>query len=224
MSERDEILKKVAIIAVVILTIICIGILGFLHKDDITNFVQKNILKNDSNKSNVIENTEPIRTGNAPPYIAYFDEEKNARVDINNQVFRKSMALYFDKGTAKIKEEKDNDFREYTSAEILKDGNYTIKVESEEGSAEVKFIIDTKEPVITGIISGFYEEAQTIVFEDVNDLGSATLQFNDTTIDLKQELERTGKNSWTVSEKGNYILKAEDKHGNAIIPITFVIM
>lgn len=217
-------MKKVVIAIVIILTILAIGAIGYLHKDSIISFVQNNILKTENNED-IIENTAPIRTGDAPPYIAYFDEGKNARVDIeNNQVFRKSMAVYFDKGTAKIKEEKDNDFREYTSEEVLKDGNYTIKVEAEDGSAEVKFIIDTKEPVITGIKSGFYEDAQTIVFEDVSDLGSATLQFNDTTIDLKQELEKSKKNSWTVSEKGNYILKAEDKHGNAIIPITFVIM
>lgn len=217
-------MKKVVIAIVIILTILAIGAIGYLHKDSIISFVQNNILKTENNED-IIENTAPIRTGDAPPYIAYFDEGKNARVDIeNNQVFRKSMAVYFDKGTAKIKEEKDNDFREYNSEEVLKDGNYTIKVEAEDGSAEVKFIIDTKEPVITGIKSGFYEDAQTIVFEDVSDLGSATLQFNDTTIDLKQELEKSKKNSWTVSEKGNYILKAEDKHGNAIIPITFVIM
>lgn len=217
-------MKKVVIAIVIILTILAIGAIGYLHKDSIISFVQNNILKTENNED-IIENTAPIRTGDAPPYIAYFDEGKNARVDIeNNQVFRKSMAVYFDKGIAKIKEEKDNDFREYNSEEVLKDGNYTIKVEAEDGSAEVKFIIDTKEPVITGIKSGFYEDAQTIVFEDVSDLGSATLQFNDTTIDLKQELEKSKKNSWTVSEKGNYILKAEDKHGNAIIPITFVIM
>lgn len=223
-------MKKVIIMIVIILTIVGLGIIGFLYKENIINFVQENILKTQTNKeeekNTINENTAPIRTGIAPPYIAYFDEEKDARVDINNnQVFRRSMAVYFDKGTAKIKEEKDNDFRDYTSEEILKDGNYTIKVEAEDGTTEVKFIIDTKEPVITGIKSGFYEEAQTIVFEDVSDLGSATLQFNDNeVIDLKKELEKTGNNSWTVSQKGNYILKAEDKNGNAIIPITFVIM
>ena len=98
-------------------------------------------------------------------------------------------------------------------------------MEAEEGnSSQVSFIIDTKEPVITGIKSGFYEEAQTIVFEDVGDLGSAVLEYNGTTIDLKQKLIEDGSKSWTVKEKGNYILRAEDKHGNAIIPITFVIM
>lgn len=218
-------MKKVVIAIVIILTILAIGAIGYLHKDGIISFIQNNILKTGANEEDSIVNTAPIRTGEVPPYIAYFDEEKNARVDIeNNQVFRKSMAVYFNKGTAKIKEEKDNEFREYNSEEVLKDGNYTIKVEAEDGMAEVKFIIDTKEPVITGIKSGFYEEAQTIVFEDISDLGSATLQFNDSIIDLKQELEKSKKNTWTVSEKGNYILKAEDKHGNAIIPITFVIM
>lgn len=220
-------MKKVVIIITII--IVAIVIVGFIYRDNIMSFIDNSILNTekapneDENSKN--SNEGPIKTGNAPPYIAYFDEERNARVDINNnQVFRKSMSVYFNKGTAKIKEEKENNFRDYTSEEVLKDGSYTIKVEAEDGSTEVNFIIDTKEPVITGIKSGFYEEAQTIIFEDVNDLGSATLEFNDTIIDLKQKLTETGKNNWTVSEKGNYVLKAEDKHGNAIIPITFVIM
>ena len=73
-------MKKVVIAIVIILTILAIGAIGYLHKDSIISFVQNNILKTENNED-IIENTAPIRTGDAPPYIAYFDEGKNARVE-----------------------------------------------------------------------------------------------------------------------------------------------
>lgn len=159
-----------------------------------------------------------IKVTDYAPIISYYNED-NLKVEMTDgQVFRKHLSIMHNKGTATIKEAKEANFKPY-NGELLTDGIYTIKVVAEDGTSSQKtFIIDTLAPVVTGIKAGRYNVAQTIIFEDISDVGVATLTSNDGRfIDLKA----LGQSSYTVNESGTYTLRVEDKYGNAIMPIVF---
>ena len=68
--------KMVVIIAIVI--IIAIGIIGFLYKDNIVNFIE-NVSHTEKKSDEPVNDAGTngiITNGMAPPYIAYFDEEE----------------------------------------------------------------------------------------------------------------------------------------------------
>ena len=75
-------------------------------------------------------------------------------------------------------------------------------------------------------LQGKYKQAQTITFEDVDDVAKAILTNKQTNeiIDIKKYLIGNNTNSYTTpSDIGTYVIEAEDKYGNAIMPITIVI-
>ena len=160
-----------------------------------------------------------IKVTDYAPVISYYNDD-NLKVEMTDgQVFCKHLSIMYNKGTAMIKEQNDTSFETY-NGEVLTDGIYTIKVTAEDGTSSQKtFIIDTLAPVVTGVKAGRYTTAQTIVFEDIDDVAVATLTkySNGEVIDLKAE----GKNSYVVDESDTYTLRVEDKYGNAIMPIVF---
>jgi len=150
-----------------------------------------------------------------PAYVYYYNSDDNKQELEDNQVFTTYQAIYFDKGTATIR--KDGGEYEAYNNDTLQDGTYTIKVTSEDGQTTIKnFIIDTKGPVITGVQHlGRYNEIKTIVFEDVNDVATATITKFGTTeqIDLKEYFTNNNTNSYTIQEAGTYTIYATDIHG-----------
>ncbi len=202
---------KIFILFVIIVAIICAVIYVFINKKE-----QENVGYQDNGKG---------------PTISYYNE-KDIRTNVENgQVFTKYIKIVYDKGTAYIKKEntKDSKFEAYDGAE-LNDGTYTIRVDDEQAKVSSKrtFTIDTIPPTIKGIKNGGeYNSAKIIKFEDASDVGVARLtKINDDgsegeEINLLNNDEFKRSNTYTVNKSGVYELKAEDKNGNAIMPIRF---
>ena len=202
----------------------------------------------DSSENEAEKVTITVIVTDYAPIISYYennDEEKEPTTLVEGKVLRQHLAYVWDKGTAYYKNQEDDDtkYKEYKSVgttqagqykgSILTDGKYTIKVVAEDGATTVRnFVVDTTPPTISGIANGRYTTAQTIVFEDISDVGTAILINNTTgkSTDIKEELRKqghtTGRCTYTVGDKGtnSYTLKVEDEYGNAIAPINFVLM
>lgn len=200
---------KKFIITILIMFLIALGVIGAMH------FMQPKEPEENKHSEAKIEKEEEDEYA---PIISYYDDNDEKELIKDGEVYRRHLKITYNKGTAYIKKQQDADFKEYND-ELVTDGEYTIKVETQDGkTTQRNFIIDSTPPVIKGIKAGRYETAQTIEFEDINDVEVATLTNSEGTVINLKEL---GKNTYTVNESGTYTLKVEDKYGNAIIPITF---
>lgn len=200
---------KKFIITILIMFLIAVGVIGAMH------FMQPKEPEENKHSEAKIEKEEKDEYA---PIISYYDDNDEKELIKDGEVYRRHLKITYNKGTAYIKKQQDADFKEYND-ELVTDGEYTIKVETQDGkTTQRNFIIDSTPPVIKGIKAGRYETAQTIEFEDINDVEVATLTNSEGTVINLKEL---GKNTYTVNESGTYTLKVEDKYGNAIIPITF---
>lgn len=200
---------KKFIIALFILLIIAGTAFGVYYFMKIRTF--------DNSKNN---NETEIEEDDYAPIISYYNDDNEKELMKDGDIYRKHLTIMYNKGTAYIKQKSETEFKAYKD-EILKDGEYTIKVETEDGKKTQKnFIIDATPPIVKGIKAGRYETAQTIEFEDINDVETATLTSNDGKVVNLKEL---GKSTYTVNESGTYTLKVEDKYGNGITPIIFKI-
>lgn len=202
---------KKFIITILIMFLIAVGVISAMH------FMQPQEPKENKHSETKIEKEEEDEYA---PIISYYDENDEKELIKDGEVYRKHLKLTYNKGTAYIKKQQDTEFKEYND-ELVTDGEYTIKVETQDGkTTQRNFIIDSTPPVIKGIKAGRYETAQTIEFENINDVEVATLTNSEGAVVNLKEL---GENTYTVNESGTYTLKVEDKYGNAIIPITFKI-
>ena len=208
-KRKEEKMTKVIIIIFIILLIVG-GVIGAMY------FIKTPETK--APEENKQSESEIEEDDIYAPIISYYDENDEKELIKEGEVYRKHLKLTYNKGTAYIKKQQDAEFEKYND-ELVTDGEYTVKVETKDGKTTQKsFIIDSTPPVIKGITAGRYTTAQTIEFEDINDVKTATLTNSEGTVVNLKEL---GENTYNVNESGTYTLKAEDKYGNAIIPITF---
>ena len=167
-----------------------------------------------------------------PPTIYYLEEldaETVIKVQLKNgNVYNRYLKIGCDTENVTIRIRVDGKEENDYNGEILKDGTYTVKVVQNEyiNSEEITFTIDTIPPKVS-----VNEETRTITFEDPSDVYKATLTTGDgkTTITIKD-----GEGNNNIKEDGTYhidgtgimvyTLNVEDKYGNAITPIEFILL
>ena len=191
---------KVFIIFIIIIAIIVIGIVAY-----------NNIKKMNTTSAKITD----------PTINVYYINKDDEAIEISEgQVITKNISIISNKGNITIKRKEEKQFKEYNK-EKLTDGVYLVEVKTENGLAQKNFTIDTLPPIVSGVEDNkTYNTPQKIKFDDIKDVGKATLTKDDeTVIDLKAK----GNKEYTVEEDGIYILRVEDKYGNAILPILFEI-
>ena len=106
---------------------------------------------------------------NSPPVIYYNDPNKNGITMLlkDGDIFRYQVIIkYTGKKISLIKDGVAIEYKE----EKLKDGEYTVIVTGKDETITRHFIVDANAPKVTGTRTGKYKQAQTITFEDVDDV------------------------------------------------------
>ncbi|MCI8481579.1 MAG: hypothetical protein HFJ27_00305 [Clostridia bacterium] len=158
------------------------------------------------------------------PVMYYKDPKQNGATVIlqDNEIFKYQVVMkYAGKSITMKRNGKVVEYKE----EKLEDGEYEVVVTGKGDDFVRHFIVDVTPPKITNIRAGKYTEAQTVIFEDVQDVAKATLTNKQTNkvIDIKEYLEKNETDKYTIPyEKGSYLLEVEDKYGHGIMPLTIV--
>lgn len=213
-------MKKFLIFISIIFILVGTGVIIYMAFDVFQNQIKSGVETQDED---LLALEEQLK--NSPPVIYYNDPNKNGITMLLNDgdIFRYQVVIKYT--GRKISLVKDGVPIEYKE-EKLKDGEYTVVVTGKDETITRHFIVDANAPKVTGIRTGKYNQAQTITFEDVNDVEKATLTNKQTeeVVDIKKYLEDNHTNSYTTpSTPGTYVIEVEDKYGNGIMPITIVI-
>ena len=184
---------------------------------------------NDSSGNTSEEIIRTVSVTEYPPVISYYDEDGAKAILTDDKIFRYRPIIIFNRGQVSSFK-KDGQTAVFVENEKLTDGEYEITVDGGDGTSTTRtFIVDTTAPVITGISTGRYQAPVTITFEDVSDVYRACIINEDT----QEQIVLIENGTWVVTEHqesayivatpGLYTITAQDKYGNAIIPITILV-
>lgn len=219
-TEKKHINMKKIFICIILIGVIAVG--GFYLKD-IFKIMQNNketeakIDNKQNENEEVVEKAEKLINSKAP--IIWYYDQNNIKEQIKDKTLFKSYTkIAISRGNITVFTKDGQDFRkEYAPEEKLTDGEYFIRVETEDGnSCEKSFIIDTIPPRISGIINGkLYNKIPTIKFLDFSDIKEVTLKTEKKVIDLKKKIneKEDGTATYKVEENGEYTLIVKDIHG-----------
>lgn len=213
-------MKKFFIVMSILLIIVGTGYIIYMALDIFKDQFQTGMGVDEENLQKI---EEELR--DAPPVVYYSDPQKDGMTTVlkDGDIFRYQPEIKY--AGRKISVVKDGIAIQYKEGKF-EDGEYTVVVTGKDETITRNFVVDATAPKITGIRTGKYTESQTITFADVKDVEKATLtnKKNNEVIDLKQYLTENATNQYTIAfEVGTtYVIEAEDKYGNAIMPITVV--
>ena len=192
-----------------------------------TNELKKTQQELKKNIQNILDVLNAMIIGELPEIYYSYDGIKATQLENNQSINSASISYRTDNIESAILI-KDGEQIVYEVGQMIdEEGTYSIKLKKIDGTvtAPLIFKIDNTAPIIessTGPLASFIRETTTIVFKDMEDLETATLETpSGEIINLKEVAIKDENGNYTyvlehkVEEKNKqYILLAYDKAGN----------